>query len=79
MAPKDSFSKQQSDWICATFPDYIKKLGKCKPREAGRPEPKDDSDLGEWVDAQKDEFLKTFKSELEASTTSIRDWTAVSH
>ena len=67
----DSFSKEQSNWISATFPDYIKKLGKCKPHEAGRPEPKDDGDLGVWVDAHKDEFLKTFKGELEASTISI--------
>jgi hypothetical protein len=49
MSPKDTFSKEQAEWIDATMPDYLPKLGKTKTRQLGQPEPKDDDDLADWV------------------------------
>jgi hypothetical protein len=78
MAPKDPFSKEQASWINATMPEFVKKLGQCKPCDPSQPEPKDDDDLKDWVAECKDKFLEKFKAELEASYTTIPDWVKVS-
>jgi hypothetical protein len=78
MAPKDAFTKDQQNWINATFPDYMKKSGKCKLHKPGWSEPTNDKDLSNWVTARKDKFLVKFKDELEASDITIPDWIRVS-
>jgi len=78
MSPKDTFSKAQAEWIDATMPDYLPKLGKTKTRQPGQPEPKDDDDLADWVAQRRGEFFVKFKAELEASTITIPEWKKVS-
>ncbi|KIJ04576.1 hypothetical protein PAXINDRAFT_159328, partial [Paxillus involutus ATCC 200175] len=70
----DPFPSEQSQWIKATMPEYLKKLGKNKPRAPGAPEPRDDSDKGDWIELCLKEFESKFKDELEVSETPLSEW-----
>ena len=77
MSPKDTFSKVQAEWINATMPDYLRKLGKTKTHQPGQPEPKDDDDLTDWVTQKREDFFAKFRAELEASAITIPEWKKV--
>ena len=77
MSPKDTFSKVQAEWINATMPDYLRKLGKTKTHQLGQPEPKDDDDLTDWVTQKREDFFAKFRAELEASAITIPEWKKV--
>lgn len=76
MAPTDpTFNKVMNDWINDSWPECKKKIGKFKPRAAGQPDPKDDTDLARWKEDRWTAFQAKFMSELEEIQTS-KDLTA---
>ena len=78
MSPKDTFSKEQAEWINVTMPNYLQKVGKTKTCPPRQHEPKDDRDLANWVVQCRKEFFVKFKAELEVSMITIPEWKRVS-
>ncbi|KAF7973119.1 hypothetical protein HWV62_16150, partial [Athelia sp. TMB] len=74
MAPKDPFPQPQQDWIKSHFAEYMSKIGVNKPREPHQPEPKNDADLKEWLEARWVEFRDEFSAELEDDSRGEAHW-----
>lgn len=78
MAPKDPFPQPQQDWIKSHFAEYMSKIGVNKPREPHQPEPRDDADLKEWLEARWVEFRDKFSAELQDDSKGEAHWKHVS-
>ncbi|KZP02832.1 hypothetical protein FIBSPDRAFT_905497 [Athelia psychrophila] len=74
MAPRDSFTKAQADWIKALVPAYLAKIGALKPHLPGQPTPRDDTDISKFVPSQWASFEVKFGEELGATSEGESVW-----